>query len=168
MRTSGFDLASADERTAGCIVGWTESVSRPLALLRPLDNATVVELARDVEIVASTLRWDGLRPDDHARDGSNGLLEVYPAAALKRWSLSSRGYKLPENTAERLALATAGFVILGWAGSGLFKAMEVAPVSPSPPRSRPRDRPWSRADSWRWGSRPWLAPSWAGRCRRYY
>lgn len=106
MRTSGFDLASADERTAGCIVGWTESGS-PLALLRPLDNATVVELARDVEIVASTLRWDGLRPDEHARDGSNGLLEVYPAAALKRWSLSSRGYKLPENTAERSSILAA-------------------------------------------------------------
>ncbi len=48
-----------------------------------------------------------LRPDDHARDGSNGLLEVYPAAALKRWSLSSRGYKLPENTAERSSILAA-------------------------------------------------------------
>ncbi len=85
------------------------------------------------------------------------------------WSLAlHRGRWLLSRLLPMLALATAGFVILGWAGSGLFKAMEVAPVSPSPPRSRPRDRPWSRADSWRWGSRSWLAPSWAGRCRRYY
>ncbi len=30
-----------------------------------------------------------------------------------------------------LALAGAGFVVLGWLGSGLFEAMEVGPVSPS-------------------------------------
>lgn len=167
MRTFGIDLASADKRTAGCIVDWTEAGGRLLALLQPLDDATIVVLARDVDIVAidAPLGWPAafvhavtthsaggawptassldlrfratdlhvqrqtglwplsvssdrigvvafraarlaslLRPDDHARDGSNGLLEVYPAAALKRWGLSSRGYKRPEHTAERSSI----------------------------------------------------------------
>lgn len=48
------------------------------------------------------------------------------------WSLTlHRGRWLLSRLLPMLALATAGFVILGWAGSGLFKAMEVGPVSPS-------------------------------------
>ena len=48
------------------------------------------------------------------------------------WSLAlHRGRWLLSRLLPMLALATAGFVILGWAGSGLFKAMEVGPVSPS-------------------------------------
>lgn len=164
MRTLGIDLASADERTAGCVVDWAEARGRILTLLQPLDDATILELARGVDVVAidAPLGWPTafvnavtthaagggwptvssldlrfratdlhvqrqtglwplsvssdrigvvafraarltalLRPDDHARDGSNGLIEVYPAAALRRWGLLSRGYKLPEDAAER-------------------------------------------------------------------
>jgi predicted nuclease with RNAse H fold len=38
------------------------------------------------------------------RDGSNGLLEVYPAAALHRWGLPHRGYKRAEERSERVRI----------------------------------------------------------------
>jgi predicted nuclease with RNAse H fold len=38
------------------------------------------------------------------RDGSNGLLEVYPAAALHRWGLPHRGYKRAEGRSERFRI----------------------------------------------------------------
>ncbi len=48
------------------------------------------------------------------------------------WSLTlHRGRWLLSRLLPMLALAGAGFVVLGWVGSGLFEAMEVGPVSPS-------------------------------------
>jgi len=48
------------------------------------------------------------------------------------WSLTPhRGRWLLSRLLPMLALAVAGFVVLGWLGSGLFEAMEVGPVSPS-------------------------------------
>ena len=43
-------------------------------------------------------------PDRVALDGSGVVVEVYPAAALRRWSLPSRGYKRKENSAARREL----------------------------------------------------------------
>lgn len=49
-----------------------------------------------------------LRPGSAAvRDGSNGLVEVYPAAALHRWGLPHRGYKRPEGRQERAYIVEA-------------------------------------------------------------
>ncbi len=45
MRTFGVDLASADERTAGCIVDWTESGS--VSILRFLDAPSLNALLAD-------------------------------------------------------------------------------------------------------------------------
>ncbi len=42
-----------------------------------------------------------------ALDGSGVVVEVYPAAALKRWGLASRQYKGPEHVAERSALVSS-------------------------------------------------------------
>jgi len=48
------------------------------------------------------------------------------------WSLTPhRGRWLLSRLLPMLALAAAGFVVLGWLGSGLFEAIEVGPVSPS-------------------------------------
>jgi len=169
MRTLGIDLASADERTGGCMVDWTDRAGRIVVLMQPFDDAAIIELAREADAVAidAPLGWPSafvdavtahaaggpwqsapslqlryratdlaiqrstglwplsvssdriavvafraarlaslLRPHDHARDGSNGLLEAYPAAALQRWSLPSRSYKLPEHVAERSRILT--------------------------------------------------------------
>lgn len=52
-------------------------------------------------------------------DGSGVVVEVYPAAALRRWSLTSRKYKGPDHLEERRALvasfeeATGGWLSLG-------------------------------------------------------
>lgn len=51
--------------------------------------------------IEASLRENGMRV---ARDGSGAILEVYPAAALKRWSLQHRGYKGTNNSASRLEL----------------------------------------------------------------
>jgi predicted nuclease with RNAse H fold len=48
-----------------------------------------------------------LRPGSTARDGSDGVVEVYPAAALHRWSLPHRSYKRPEGAAERSRIVAA-------------------------------------------------------------
>jgi predicted nuclease with RNAse H fold len=42
-----------------------------------------------------------------ALDGSGVVVEVYPAAALRRWGLQWRGYKGPEHAAERRALVSS-------------------------------------------------------------
>ncbi len=43
-------------------------------------------------------------PDQTARDGSGVVVEVYPAAALRRWDLPSRKYKRNENADARREL----------------------------------------------------------------
>jgi predicted nuclease with RNAse H fold len=45
-------------------------------------------------------------PSRCARDGSGVVVEVYPAAALRRWELPSRQYKRKENMAARRELVT--------------------------------------------------------------
>jgi predicted nuclease with RNAse H fold len=46
-----------------------------------------------------------LRPDTpRLNDGSDGVIEVYPAAALHRWGLPRRGYKRPEGRSERVKI----------------------------------------------------------------
>jgi predicted nuclease with RNAse H fold len=71
-------------------VGWW-----PLSVSSDLIGVVAFRAARLVSL---------LRPGASARDGSNGLLEVYPAAALARWSLPHLGYKKRAHTAERLAI----------------------------------------------------------------
>lgn len=43
------------------------------------------------------------------RDGSGSVVEVYPAAALRRWGFASRQYKSGENLAARTTLVTNFF-----------------------------------------------------------
>ena len=54
--------------------------------------------------IEANLRESGIRV---ARGGSGALFEVYPAAALKVWSLQHRGYKGAKNSASRLELVAA-------------------------------------------------------------
>lgn len=76
-------------------------------------------------IAHAALRWAGiearLRDEgvDMARDGSGVICEVYPAAALKRWSMTFRGYKGPKNAQTRGELVTVlsdTFTWLEWGG----------------------------------------------------
>jgi predicted RNase H-like nuclease len=53
------------------------------------------------------------RGEHPARDGSDGIYEVYPAAALRRWSQQSRAYKRVDP-----AHAQSREVILGWLVGG--------------------------------------------------
>ncbi len=59
-----------------------------------------------------------LRPESRTRDGSDGVLEVYPAAALHRWDLHHRRYKGPGGRKERSPIldGIAGLVALDLAG----------------------------------------------------
>ncbi|GAA4284166.1 DUF429 domain-containing protein [Brevibacterium daeguense] len=64
-------------------------------------------------IAHPAMRWAGIEARlrdigvDVARDGSGAVCEVYPAAALRRWSLPHRGYKGAKNAGERSALVVA-------------------------------------------------------------
>jgi hypothetical protein len=64
-------------------------------------------------IAHPALRWAGIEARlrasglDVARDGSGMLCEVYPAAALRAWSLPHRGYKGTKNAAPRSELVAA-------------------------------------------------------------
>jgi hypothetical protein len=71
-------------------------------------------------IAHPALRWAGIeaRLRDSgfgvARDGSGVVCEVYPAAALRCWSLTHRGYKGPKNAGERADLVVALSETLTW------------------------------------------------------
>lgn len=90
------------------------------------DRTGIVPLSVSTDKIAyPALRWAGvearLRAEgtDVARDGSGRICEVYPAAALKCWSLPSRGYKGKQNTALRFELITQltrVFPTLNWNG----------------------------------------------------
>lgn len=70
--------------------------------------------------IEARLRGDGL---EAARDGSGVVCEVYPAAALRCWSLTHRGYKGEKNAAARTVLVDALSVVfptLRWNG---FRAL---------------------------------------------
>ncbi len=49
-----------------------------------------------------------------ALDGSGVIVEVYPAAALRRWGFRSRQYKGPEHVAERKELVAAFAATCDW------------------------------------------------------
>lgn len=61
-------------------------------------------------IAHPALRWAGIEAHlrglgvDTARDGSGVICEVYPAAALRCWSLPHRGYKAAKNAGPRVEL----------------------------------------------------------------
>ncbi|RSZ65556.1 DUF429 domain-containing protein [Corynebacterium hylobatis] len=61
-------------------------------------------------IAHPALRWAGMEARlrdlgvDTARDGSGVICEVYPAAALRCWSLPYRGYKAAKNAGPRAEL----------------------------------------------------------------
>lgn len=48
-----------------------------------------------------------LRPGSPARDGSTGVIEAYPAAALRTWGIDRSGYKEPEARAKRAEILDA-------------------------------------------------------------
>ena len=53
-------------------------------------------------------------PDPVARDGSGVVVEVYPAAALRRWHLDASRYKGKENPGRRHELVTALLTASPW------------------------------------------------------
>src|SRR5690625_7838290 len=71
------------------------------------------------------MRWSSLearlrdRGVDVARDGSGVVCEIYPAGALRCWSLPHHGYKGAKNIATRTELVAAlsqRFTELDWNG----------------------------------------------------
>lgn len=75
-------------------------------------------------IAHAAIRWAGIEARlkeagvNAARDGSGVICEVYPAAALKRWSMPFRGYKRRENAQARHELVMTlsdAFRWLDWA-----------------------------------------------------
>lgn len=76
-------------------------------------------------IAHPALRWAGLEARlrdlelDVCRDGTGAVCEVYPAAALRCWSLRHRGYKGSKNAEQRAELVaemTAALPWLDWNG----------------------------------------------------
>lgn len=76
-------------------------------------------------IAHPAMRWSSLearlrdRGVDVARDGSGVVCEIYPAGALRCWSLPHRGYKGAKNIATRAELVAAlsqRFTELDWNG----------------------------------------------------
>lgn len=71
-------------------------------------------------IAHPALRWAGLEARlrefevDVCRDGSGVVCEVYPAAALRCWSLRHRGYKGPKNAGQRSELVAELSRALPW------------------------------------------------------
>lgn len=72
----------------------------------PLSVATerIADAAMRWTGIEASLREKGMRV---ARDGSGALIEVYPAAALKQWSLQHRGYKGTNNSTSRFEIVAA-------------------------------------------------------------
>lgn len=86
---------------------------------------TPLSVATD-RIARAAMRWAGiearLRDEgvEVARDGSGVICEVYPAAALKCWSLRHNGYKGLKNAAQLSVLVSAvseRFPWLDWNGN---------------------------------------------------
>jgi predicted nuclease with RNAse H fold len=76
-------------------------------------------------IAHPALRWAGIEAHlrelgvDTTRDGSGVICEVYPAAALRCWSLPYRGYKTAKNSgprAELVKLVRQQWTWLDWNG----------------------------------------------------
>jgi predicted nuclease with RNAse H fold len=58
-------------------------------------------IARPAERAARLLTLLGSSEHAAARDGSDGVIEVYPAGALRCWGVESAGYKRPDGLAPR-------------------------------------------------------------------
>jgi hypothetical protein len=102
-----------------------EALQQPLSVSSDRIAVTAWRCAR----LLTRLAVNGV---DVARDGSGLVVEVYPAAALRRWLLDPKGYKgaKPENRRKRELLVTT---IIGGCGRPPFvgpAAMRVGPVSP--------------------------------------
>lgn len=127
-------------------------------------------------IAHPALRWAGIEARlreasvDVSRDGSGAICEVYPAAALRCWSLAYRGYKGAKNAAARKDLVgsvSSAFPVLDWNGFrtlcevddhaldaviAALVAREVAGGRCDPPPPELRDV--ARREGWIWLPRP--------------
>lgn len=101
---------------------------RDLGLPQPLSVSTD-RIALPAMRAASLL---SLLAERMPLDGSGIIVEVYPAAALNQWGLTSRGYKGRHNTASRAALisqfraATNGWLTLSRAHEDLCRSSDDA------------------------------------------
>lgn len=113
------DLVAAHSRGALPAPASTGPAWRRDLAMRATDQAvhrrtgqTPLSVSTD-RIAHPALRWAGLEARlrkgrvDVRRDGSGVVCEVYPAAALRCWSLAHRGYKGRDNAGPRVDLVDA-------------------------------------------------------------
>lgn len=74
---------------------------------RPPLSVSSDRIARPAVRAALLLSRLGPRGAPAARDGSDGVVEVYPAGALRCWGLATDGYKRPDAAALRGSIADA-------------------------------------------------------------
>ena len=73
---------------------------------RPPLSVSSDRIARPAVRAALLLTLLGRKGKAVARDGTDRIIEVYPAGAMRSWHLSMHGYKRPNATDVRTALAT--------------------------------------------------------------
>jgi hypothetical protein len=105
--TLGVDLAAADERTALAVVEWRDggaeiqeaqlgvdddAMVRAETGLIPLSVSAdrIAHAAFRAALLLTRLAESGTPVD---RTGEGPVAEIYPAACLRRWGLTHRGYK---------------------------------------------------------------------------
>lgn len=106
---------------------WRRSLAMRTTDLVVHERTGITPLSVSTDRIArAAMRWAGietrLRDEgiDATRDGSGLIAEVYPAAALKCWSLRHRGYKGLKNQGSRSELVealTVRFEWLDWNGA---------------------------------------------------
>lgn len=164
-------------------IHWRRSLAMRATDLHVRDRTGLVPLSVSTDRIAyPALRWAGiearLREDglEVARDGSGVVCEVYPAAALRGWSLTHRGYKGDRNAAARTELVDAVSARHPWLDWNGFRplcveddnaldavlaallARETAHGRCEPPPAQLRDL--ARREGWIWLPRPEAGPAW--------
>lgn len=102
-------------------IHWRRTLAMRATDLHVRDRTGLNPLSVSTDRIAyPALRWAGiearLRQDglEAARDGSGVVCEVYPAAALRGWSLTHRGYKGEKNAVARTELVDAVWARHPW------------------------------------------------------
>jgi predicted nuclease with RNAse H fold len=112
---TGYSSGAPWPRTRPDGLWFRRTDERALAVAggRPPLSVSSDRIARPAERAARLLTLLGSADRAAARDGSDDVIEVYPAGALRCWSVPADGYKRPTGIAARERIVAAVVAALG-------------------------------------------------------
>jgi predicted nuclease with RNAse H fold len=104
----------------------TDVRAQAIAGGRPPLSVSSDRIARPAERASRLPSLLGTRDGAARRDGADGVIEVYPAGALRCWGMATDGYKRPDGSAVRMKITDSIVEQVGLSLSATHRAALIA------------------------------------------